>query len=330
PKTPGPIFVGTRKREGRMCPGWTLGRWTEWETSDPHIRGTRNERFLDAVMTITVRKPAVTDRPHPAAPRPVGALRILALTVAVALGVAACGSSPSHKAQHHKHKAKGVHTVVKVLAPKSGAKVSGTVDLDATAAKAVSVKFRLAGGGYGYGGLVLCNARRTEYGWGCKWDSTTVPNHTYAVLSQASAPGTSPEVAAVDITVDNLGSPSSPTGSANSSGSSSTTSTTVPSKASQVKVYTEVEQPSNGASVKRIVKLVANASIANTVSFRLFGGGYGLAGQLLCTANFSKRGWSCRWSSTTVPNGSYVLVSQATYGGQTVTSRSVHISVSNG
>ena len=72
-----------------------------------------------------------------------------------------------------------------MLIPSNGATLSGSTYLDASASNATSVEFRLFGGIYGYNAPVLCTATPTYYGWLCSWNTTTVPNGSYALLSLA-------------------------------------------------------------------------------------------------------------------------------------------------
>ncbi len=72
-----------------------------------------------------------------------------------------------------------------VLIPSNGATLSGSTYLDASASNATSVGFVLFGGSYGYSGQLLCTATPTLYGWLCAWNSATVPNGTYTLLSGA-------------------------------------------------------------------------------------------------------------------------------------------------
>ena len=63
-----------------------------------------------------------------------------------------------------------------ILVPLSGASLSGSTSLDASASNATSVKFVLFGGTYGYSGQTLCTASLTAYGWFCAWNTSSVPN----------------------------------------------------------------------------------------------------------------------------------------------------------
>jgi subtilase family serine protease len=91
-----------------------------------------------------------------------------------------------------------------VLVPANGATVSGsTTTLDASGTNATSVQFWLLGGSYGYTGKLLCTATLTYYGWLCSWNTTTVPNGSYALVSKATNTNGSVYSAGVNITVKN-------------------------------------------------------------------------------------------------------------------------------
>ena len=90
-----------------------------------------------------------------------------------------------------------------VLVPSNGATLSGSTTLDASASNATSVEFRLFGGSYGYSGPVLCTATLTYYGWLCSWNTATVPNGSYALLSEAFNSAGSAFSSGVTITVSN-------------------------------------------------------------------------------------------------------------------------------
>ncbi len=77
-----------------------------------------------------------------------------------------------------------------VLIPSNGATLSGTAaTLDASASNATSVEFWLFGGSYGYSGHLVGTATPTYYGWLYSWNTKTVPNGSYALLSEAFGPG---------------------------------------------------------------------------------------------------------------------------------------------
>jgi hypothetical protein len=90
-----------------------------------------------------------------------------------------------------------------VLVPSSGATLSGSTYLDASATNATSVEFLLFGGTYGYSAPVVCTATLTYYGWLCSWNTTDVPNGSYALVSEASGAGGSAFSSGVSITVNN-------------------------------------------------------------------------------------------------------------------------------
>jgi len=90
-----------------------------------------------------------------------------------------------------------------VLVPSSGATLSGSTYLDASATNATSVKFLLFGGSYGYNAPVVCTATLTYYGWICSWNTRTVPNSSYALVSEASGAGGSAFSSPISMTVNN-------------------------------------------------------------------------------------------------------------------------------
>ncbi len=92
---------------------------------------------------------------------------------------------------------------------------------------------------------------------------------------------------------------------------------------------TSVLVPSNGATLSGSTTLDASASNATSVEFRLFGGSYGYNAPVLCTATQTYYGWLCSWKSTTVANGSYVLLSEASNSGGSAYSSGVNITVNN-
>jgi outer membrane protein assembly factor BamB len=187
-----------------------------------------------------------------------------------------------------------------VLIPSNGATVSGSTLLDASASNATSVEFQLFGGVYGFFGPVVCTATPTYYGWLCSWNTTTVPNGSYVLSSLAfNSTGSAYSMGGVNITVSNP-----PT--------------------------TSVLIPSNGATLTGSSLLDASASNATSVEFRLFGGSFGFNAPVICTATPTYYGWLCSWNTTTVPNGSYVLLSEAFNStGSAYSMGGVNITVSN-
>jgi hypothetical protein len=90
-----------------------------------------------------------------------------------------------------------------VLIPSTGATLSGSTWLDASASNATSVEFWLLGGSYGFSGHLVGTATPTIYGWLDSWNTTTVPNGTYLLLSEAFGAGGSTFSSGVSITVHN-------------------------------------------------------------------------------------------------------------------------------
>ncbi len=187
-----------------------------------------------------------------------------------------------------------------VVFPSNGATLSGSTTLDASASNAASVDFRLFGGVYGFSGPVICTATLTYYGWLCSWSTTTVPDGSYTLVSEAFTSGGSAYSSAVDIIVNNTNSP--PT--------------------------TSVLLPSNGATLSGSTYLDATASIANKVQFQIFGGIYGI-GPVICTATPTIYGYLCNWNTKNVPNGSYLLSSKAFNSDGNTYSSGVNVTVSN-
>jgi Protein of unknown function (DUF4038)/Bacterial Ig domain len=188
-----------------------------------------------------------------------------------------------------------------ILIPSTGAAVSGTaVTLDASASNATSVKFLLFGGTYGYSGPVLCTAASTIYGWLCSWNTTTVPDGSFVLVSEAFNSAGSTFSSGVSITINNV-----PT--------------------------TSILIPSTGTALSgTAVTLDASASNTTSDKFLLFGGTYGFSAPVLCTAASTIYGWLCSWNTTTVPDGSYVLVSEAFNSAGSTFSSGVSITVDNG
>jgi hypothetical protein len=187
-----------------------------------------------------------------------------------------------------------------VLTPSNGATLSGTAaTLDASASNATSVEFLLSGGSYS--NQVIGTATPTYYGWLYSWNTTTVPNGSYTLRSEAFNSIGSAFSPNVNITVANSPPPT-----------------------------TTVLIPSNGATLSGTgAVLDASASNATSVEFRLFGGSYGFSGPVIGTATPTYYGWLYSWNTTTVPNASYTLLSEAFNATSSSFSPGVNITVTN-
>ncbi len=186
-----------------------------------------------------------------------------------------------------------------VLIPSNGATLSGSTYIDASGSNATSVEFLLFGGSYGFSAPVVCTATPTLYGWLCSWNTTAVPNGSYVLVSEASGAGGSTFSTGVSITVNNP----------------------LPT--------TSVLLPSNGATLSGSTYLDASASNATSVEFVLFGGSYGLSGHVVGTATPTLYGWLNDWNTSTVPDGSYYLLSYASNPSGSTASSGVNITVDN-
>jgi hypothetical protein len=190
----------------------------------------------------------------------------------------------------------------RVLVPSNGAVLAGAPFLDAGAGDALGVTkvvFELSGGTLS--DKVIATATPTLFGWLAKWNTTTVPNGSYSLESVATDAAANTDTSTpITITVNNP----APT--------------------------TTVLVPSNGATLSgTAATLDASASNATSVEFALFGGTYGLSGHLIGTATATIYGWLDSWNTTTVPNGSYVLVSVASGPGGSGFSTGVTVTVAN-
>ena len=186
-----------------------------------------------------------------------------------------------------------------IVLPANGTTLSGSTYLDASASDATSVEFLLFGGDYGYAAPVVCTATLTAYGWLCAWNTSTVPNGSYTLLSEAFNSAGSTFSSGVSISVKNP---------------LPTTSLLIPSKE---------------ATLSGSTYLDASASNATSVEFRLFGGTYGYAAPVVCTATLTGYGWLCDWNTSTVPNGSYTLLSEAFNSAGNTYSSGVSVTVDN-
>jgi hypothetical protein len=190
--------------------------------------------------------------------------------------------------------------VTTVIIPTTGAALSGSTFFDATASSGVSsVAYELTGGNLKQ--AVVATATPTIYGWLAGWNSTFVPNGTYTLQSIATYPnGFSGPSAGVTFTVNNA----------------PPTST--------------VLLPSSGASVSGTSSVLDASATSNVsgVTYELSGGA--LSGQVIATGTPTVYGWLAKWNTTTVPNGTYSLQSEASYvGGVTGTSPPITINVNN-
>ncbi len=192
-----------------------------------------------------------------------------------------------------------------VLVPSAGASVSGSqVTLDAGATDSVGVakvEFFLSGGSLN--DELVGTATLTAYGWLAFWNSTTVPDGTYTLQSEAFDPG------------GNVG-----------------TSSTVTIAVDNPIPTTSVLIPSTGASVSGSQVLLdagATDSVGvSQVEFVLSGGS--LNNQLVATGTLTVYGWLADWDSTTVPDGTYTLQSEAfDPGGDVGASPPISVTVSN-
>ena len=132
----------------------------------------------------------------------------------------------------------------------------------------------------------------------CSWNTATVPNGSYTLVSEASGSGGTAYSSGVGITVGNP-----PT--------------------------TSILIPSNGATLSGSTTLDASALNATSVKFLLFGGKYGFSAPVVCTATPTYYGWLCSWNTTTVPNGSYTIVSEAFNSVGSASSSGVSMTVKN-
>jgi alpha-tubulin suppressor-like RCC1 family protein len=90
-----------------------------------------------------------------------------------------------------------------VVVPSNGATLPGSTWLDASATNATSVEFWILGGSYGLSGHLVGTATPTIYGWLDSWNTTTVPNGTYLLLSEGFGSGGNAFSSGVSITIHN-------------------------------------------------------------------------------------------------------------------------------
>ena len=178
--------------------------------------------------------------------------------------------------------------------------MSGSTYLDASASNATSVTFLLFGGTYGFNPPAICTATPTPFGWLCAWNSASVPNGNYTLVSLATNVAGYAASSGVAITVNNL--------------------------------HTTVLVPSAGATLRGTSAVLdasaAGPSSVTAVSFVVSGGS--LSNQVVGTAAPTLFGWIALWNTTAVPNGTYTLQSVATQtGGTTATSPGITVTIAN-
>ena len=191
-----------------------------------------------------------------------------------------------------------------ILVPSTGATLSGSTYLDAGATNATSVEFLLFGGSYGYNAPVVCTATLTYYGWLCSWNTTTVPNGSYALVSYASGAGASAFSSPISITVDN------------------------------VPLATQLLLPKNGSQISGTVTFDASAQGTNITGV-YFVVSVGSASDVdFLTATPTYYGWIGQWNSLACPPGyantSYSFQSVVTQaGGATAMSAPIDVTLNN-
>jgi hypothetical protein len=150
-----------------------------------------------------------------------------------------------------------VEPFTQVLVPANDAVVSGLSYLDASASDAAGVTkvvFELSGGTLT--NQVIATANLTEYGWLAQWNTTTVPNGVYSLVSLATDADNDTDTSTpVSVTVDN------------------------PPPSSTVLL------PSSGASVSGASSVLNASASANVsrVTYELSGGPSDLVDQVIAT-----------------------------------------------
>ena len=189
-----------------------------------------------------------------------------------------------------------------VVLPSNGASVAGSTYLDAIASdygSLTKVEFHLTGGSLSK--ALVATGTPTIYGWLAGWNTTSVPNGTYVLQSEAyDAAGLSAYSSGITVTVNN------------------------PPPSTTVLV------PSGGSTVKgNQVALDASASSGvSQVKYEITGGS--LTDSIVATATPTVYGWLALWNSQSIPDGTYTLQSVASYaGGVSGVSPGVTITVAN-
>ncbi len=189
-----------------------------------------------------------------------------------------------------------------VLLPSNGASLSGSQWLDATAfdyGSVTKVEYVITGGPWTQ--AYIATATPTYYGWLAGWDTTTVPNGTYTLQSEAfDAAGLSGFSPGITVHVNNA----------------------PPS--------TSVLVPSGGASVRGSSVVLDASASSDVFQVRYELTGNGMTDQVIATGTLTIWGWAALWNSTSVPDGTYTLQSVASYaGGVSGTSPGVTVTVAN-
>jgi hypothetical protein len=170
--------------------------------------------------------------------------------------------------------------------PKTGT-VKGVTPLNATAydsAGITKVVYEFSGGPSDLTDQVIAAATPTIYGWLAQWNSTSVPDGGYNVVSVGTDSN--------NVTYTSLPDPFAV------SNCLPTTSMLVPSNAGTVSGHSSVLDASASPNV-------------STVTYKLSGNG--LAYQTIADGTLTAYGWLSTWDTTTVPNGTYTVTSDATY-----------------
>jgi alpha-tubulin suppressor-like RCC1 family protein len=193
-----------------------------------------------------------------------------------------------------------VRPLTQVLQPANNSTLLGSVWLDASGASPLgvqSVHFRLSGGTINE---VIGPVSATRYGWLGGFDTTSVPNGTYQLVSELTdTSGTLTTSTPITVTLDNK------------------------------PLSTTVVLPTSGASVTNGSVLDAGAlglSPMTGVTFEVSGGA--LDDHVVGTATPTLYGWIALADTTGVPPGSYTLQSVATDTTETATSPGITVNVS--
>jgi hypothetical protein len=172
--------------------------------------------------------------------------------------------------------------------------------LDASAsAKAPGVGYELSGGALS--DRVIATASPTIYGWLAQWDTTSVPNGTYALQSVAAFEG-----------------------------GTSATSPPVSVSVANAPPNTTMLIPIAGTTLSGSSSLLDASASAKATGVRYELSGAALSDQVIATATPTIYGWLAQWDTTSVPNGTYTVQSVASYaGGTSSESPGVSIAVTN-